>query len=50
MDKEWGYKQEANKEGIFYKVIGCENAKVTWRIIIVLIAFENRALVKSLYN
>jgi hypothetical protein len=48
IDKEWGCKQEANKEGIFYKVVGCENAEVTWRIVIALMAFENGALVESL--
>jgi hypothetical protein len=50
MDKEWGCKQEANKEGIFYKVVGYENAEVTWRIVVVLMAFKNGALVESLYN
>jgi len=48
MDLEWGGKQEAKVEGIFYKVIGCENAEVARRTIIVLIAFKNGALVKGL--
>jgi hypothetical protein len=48
MDEEWGCEQEANKEGIFYKVVGCENAEVTWRIVAALMAFENGALVESL--
>ena len=48
MDLEWGGKQEAKAEGIFYKVVGYENAEVARRTVVVLMAFENRTLVKGL--